>query len=250
MRAAEHRPASAVQKPHRDNVGQPIWFGIRRFYRIFRWVSLAGLLAVIVLILHASPPPRIETNPIATQRAEDKVQEFRSCARQGIEGTLSMDQPELNGWLNQNLALKRPDRERLSVPSTPESAVSLINSAMTAKTSDEQALEQAKSTVRDLKIELLEDHLCVYATFDLHGVDLLLELEGRISARDGYLRLEPTRGKLGSLPLMAGTLQSVTAQLFDKPENKEKFRLPPHIQDVRIEGGQLIIASSGLSREY
>jgi hypothetical protein len=35
----------------------------------------------------------------------------------------------------------------------------------------------------------------------------------------------------------------VANRLFDSPENREKFRLPPHIQDMRIEHGQLIVTS-------
>jgi hypothetical protein len=85
--------------------------------------------------------------------------------------------------------------------------------------------------------------LRIYAVFDFHGVDLSLELEGPLVVRDGYIKLEPTGGKLGSLPLMAGTLQSVTDRLFDSPENKEKFRLPPQIQDIRVEHGQLVVLS-------
>jgi len=37
----------------------------------------------------------------------------------------------------------------------------------------------------------------------------------------------------------AGAAQRV----LDSPENKEKFRLPPYIRDMRIERGRLIISS-------
>jgi hypothetical protein len=75
----------------------------------------------------------------------------------------------------------------------------------------------------------------------MHGMDLSLELDGRIEVQDGYVRLQPTGGKLGSLPLKAAMLQSVVDRLFDSPENKEKFRLPPHIEEMSIENGKLIV---------
>jgi hypothetical protein len=74
-------------------------------------------------------------------------------------------------------------------------------------------------------------------------MDLSLELEGKPVIRDGYIMLESSGGKLGSLPMMAGTLKSATDRLFNSPQNREKFKLPPDIQDVRIEQGQLIIIS-------
>jgi hypothetical protein len=31
-------------------------------------------------------------------------------------------------------------------------------------------------------------------------------------------------------------------RLFDSPENKEKFRLPPHIRDLRVENGEIVVS--------
>jgi len=79
--------------------------------------------------------------------------------------------------------------------------------------------------------------------FDFHGKDLSLQLEGKLVMQGGYLRLIPTGGKLGSLPLPQATLESAAQRLFDAPENREKFRLPPHIRDIRVERGELIVSS-------
>lgn len=224
--------------------GQSVGDLLFRFYRIFRWLTLAGLIVVIVLILHPSQPPNVVSTPQAAQRAEAKVQEFASFEQTGRERTLEMDEMELNGWLGTNLALKRTDKKATASPfPAKESAISLAKKAMALHAPDNPTLEQAQSSVRDIKIELREDTLLAYVVFDRFGMDLSLELEGRLLARDGYLCLEPLSGKLGSLPLMAGTLQTATHRLFDSPENKEKFRLPPNIQDMRIEGGRLIISS-------
>jgi hypothetical protein len=57
----------------------------------------------------------------------------------------------------------------------------------------------------------------------------------------GYLRFEPTSGKLGSLPLPQSTLESSVMRLFDAPENREKMRVPLEIRDIRIENGEVVV---------
>ncbi len=218
---------------------------LRRFYRIFRWVVLASLILIIILILRPSPPPQIASDPGALHRAETKLQEFQKSVQQGQAGILTMDEPELNAWLGANLALKRPRSAGATWPAQAgEDAISLAKKALAGPQTDPNAaVESTRSSVRDVRIELLEDSLRVYVVFDLHGRDLSLELEGRLVVRDGYLRLQPTGGRLGSLPLFAGMLESATYRLFDSPENKEKFHLSPQIRDMRIEHGELVVSS-------
>lgn len=215
---------------------------IRRIYRIFRWCALAMAILVIALILHASPPPEIITSAKATQRAAAKVREFQVSMQKGREETLEMNQSELNGWLGANLAIGSPDQAPKESPvKSLDSAVSLAKKVTALKAGELPTVEQVQSSVRDVRIELLEDSLRAYTAFELYGMTLSLVLEGPIKVEDGYLRLIPTSGKLGSLPLLAGTLQSAAKRLFDTPDNKEKFRLPPEIRDVRVEHNLLVI---------
>jgi hypothetical protein len=234
----ESLPPKATPNPVQPAIGR-----FRRFYRIFRWVCLAGTILVLFLILRPSSPPRIEASPEAVQSAETKIAEFQSSLEQGSGQRLEMDEPELNGWLRNNLALKKPAGSRATIPQNTESLIELAKVATGGQAVNNADLEQAQTSVRDVRIELLEDRLLIYALFDFHGMDLSLEIEGQPVVRDGYLRLEPSGGKLGSLPLMAATLQSATARIFDSPENKEKFKLPPSVQDIRVEQGHLIVLS-------
>lgn len=214
---------------------------LRRSYRVFRWISLASLILVIVLIVRPSPPPQVVMEPDGAARADEKVQEFQSAAQQGRRESLELDESELNGWLSTNLALKGTH------PAVPAQAItrqeSVTSLAKKALAPNAESIEQVQSSVREVKVALGEDSLLAYTLFDLHGVDLSLELEGRILVRDGFLCFEPISGKLGSLPLLAGTLRKTADRLFDSPENKEKFRLPPQIRDVHIEHGRLIVSS-------
>jgi hypothetical protein len=214
---------------------------LRGFYRIFRWISLIGIIAVIALILRNSPPPEVAYTPETIIRAEAKVQAFQASVQQGVISTLELDESELAGWLDSNLEYKKSDTA--SPPQTAEDMISLTKRALNATAQEDPESEQVNSSVRDVKIELLEDSLQAHMIFNLHGMDLSLDLAGRLVVRDGYLLLEPTGGKLGSLPLTAGTLRNATERLFESPKNKEKFRLPPHIHDVRIERGRLLVSS-------
>jgi hypothetical protein len=213
-----------------------------RFYRIFRWLCLAGLILALFLILHNSPPPPIDIAPDAAEKADIKMQEFLSSAGKGRSTKLRINEAELNGWLETHLDFHRPQPEA-SRPRNLESAISLAKKAAAPQELSDTELAQMRSSVRDVKIELEEDSLTLYAMFDLHGMDQSLELEGRPLVQDGYLRLVPTAGKLGSLPLPATTLQILAGRIFDSPQNKEKFKLPTYIQDVRVAGGKLILTS-------
>ena len=57
----------------------------------------------------------------------------------------------------------------------------------------------------------------------------------------GYLHFDPLSGKLGLLPLPQSALDNAVRRMLESPENKEKFRLPPGINDIRIEGGELFV---------
>jgi len=87
-------------------------------------------------------------------------------------------------------------------------------------------MEEIQSSVRDVRIQLKKISLLAYVAFNLYGKEMSLELEGRLAVRDGFLQFIPTAGKLGSLPLPGGTLQTAAQQLFDSPERlKAECRL-------------------------
>jgi hypothetical protein len=216
----------------------------RKCYLVARWAIPAVLFMAVGLALHASPPPDIKISAHDTQQANTKVRQFEASARSGLADTLVMDQSELNGWLGVNLGIRREDSEEKIAPTKSlEGAVDLAKKVTAAKAGELPTQEEVQSSVRAVKIELYDDTLLVYTEFELFGMKLSLVLEGKLVVREGYLRLVPTRGKLGSLPLVAGTLHSATARLFDSPEHKGKFRLSPYIHDIRIESGQLVVTT-------
>jgi hypothetical protein len=206
------------------------WEGFKKFYRVFRWVVLIGLAVVLLLVMKQAAPPEVMSDPQAASRVELKMYEAQQALDAGEAHTLELDEAELNTFLQSNLALDGRAAEVAAAAGAAETG---------RDPASETSIAEVKSTVRDVRINLVDDQVRAYVLFDFHGKDLSLILEGRLRVVDGYLRLEPTSGTLGSLPIPQATLDNAVARLFDSPENREKFRVPPHISDIRVEGGQL-----------
>ena len=199
----------------------------RSFYRIFRWVAVGSSILVLVLMLRNSPPPDVQIGPDAQKRAEAKVQLLQAASKEGRPYTLHLDEGELNSWLRPNLSLARGEPTQTARERGQDDV--------------EPSIERVRSTVRDVKIQLLDDRVRGYVLFDLLGKDQSLVLEGRLVVENGYLRLQPESGTLGTLPLPQSSLKGAVARLFDRPENRETFHVPPGIRDIRVEHGELIV---------
>ncbi len=180
----------------------------RRFYRVFRWVALAGSVIVVILILRQAPPPPVDVDPDAGLLLQSKMRELANSIGAGRSATLRLAEAEVNSWLGENLDL------------SPAS----------------------DSTLQDLQVDLTGDRLQLYLVFGLYGQNLSLILEGRPQVQEGYLLLEVTAGQLGSLPIPQMALDRAVQGLFESPQNRENFRLPPEIEDIQVENSQLAIS--------
>jgi hypothetical protein len=196
-------------------------------FRILRWSTYLVALITLLLLLHTAPPPAVEASPQAAARAEQKVLAVEQAASQGQQATLTLDETELNSYLATHLdwgdssANAAPPADNSGAPSAKD-------------------VEQVRSTVRDVKVQMTDDLVKAYVVFDLHGKDMSLQLAGRLGSADGYLKFEPVSGRIGSLPIPQSSLQSAVQRLMASPENREKLRLPPEMSGLRIENGELI----------
>jgi hypothetical protein len=211
---------------------------LRLIFRIVRWISYIGAAITLLMVFHATPLPVVATSPQATARMEQKVEAVEQAVASGQSATLRLDQIELNSYLASHLAIS-PAAAATPPSATPAPADP--NSALQAPsaTSTEQ-VEQVRSSVRDVRVELIEDRVRAYVVFDFHGKDMTLQLEGRLAAANGYLRFEPISGQLGSLPIPQSTLQTAVEKMMDSAENREKLKLPAQISGLRIENGELL----------
>ncbi len=234
---------------------------IKQIYRVFSWISLAGLVIVIALVLRKSPPPDVPYDPAAAKRVEQKFAAAGQAKAAGQPAQVQMDRTELNSYLAQNLQLEgssqtppasnsapssTPAEPTVNIPGTPATSAPGANppndAAAVLASSDPQSIEQVQSSVKDVKVDMDGDLVKAYVVFDFHGKDLSLELDGHLGTQDGYVKFEPVAGKLGSLPLPQSTLDSAVAKMMASPENRDKLKLPDDISDVQIVNGKAVLS--------
>jgi hypothetical protein len=225
-------PVAAPEKP----VSAWVWA-----FRCLRWSTYLTALITVILILHKTPPPQVQSSPQAAARAEEKLEQVEQSVSQGQKATLRLDESELNSYLATHLALAQ-NAPSAPVPSAPPSSAPATAPQSTEGPGAPSAadVEQIRSSVRDVKIQMEGDHVKAYVVFDVHGKDMTLELVGRLGASDGYLKFEPISGQIGSLPIPQSTLESAVQRLMESPENRDKLKLPADIADMHIENGELV----------
>ena len=230
----------------------------RMIFRVIRWATYISAAITLAMVLHKAPPPAIETSAQAAARVEQKFEQVQQAVSAGQPAEMRMDQTELNSYLLSHLDIAAnpdsPQAQAAAQPATPGTvrAASQANAAPAASGSGNgldmpvpagssaEQIEQVRSQVKDVKVELVEDRVRAYVVFDMHGKDVTLQLEGKLNAENGYLNFEPVSGQIGSLPLPPAALQSAMRHILENPENREKFKLPADMSDLKIVNGEVV----------
>ena len=217
----------------------------RWVFRIVRWSMYVAAAISLIMVFHAVPPPVIVTSPQAAARVDQKVEAFEQAVSSGQPATLRLDQTELNSYLSSHLDIS-PNSQANAAPNTtpttagvpaPDNATSGIPTP-TGTTAEQ--VEQVRSSVKDVKVELIDDRVRAYVVFDFHGKDMTLQLEGKLGASNGYLRFEPISGQIGSFPIPQSTLETAVQKMMDSSENREKLKLPAEMSGLKIENGEVV----------
>lgn len=219
----------------------------RTVYQILGWLNLAGILLILVLILHKGAPPPVAVDPAAAVRVDQKLAAADQAKAAGQPAqSVTLDSTELNSYLARNLqtggsasaaaptATGAGSAGAPASPPTAESAPDLNSQTAT--------LEQVQSSVKDVKVDMDGDLVKAYVIFDFHGKDMSLELDGHLGSQNGYLKFDPVAGKIGDMPLPQSVLQSAVDKLMASPENREKLRLPADVNDIQIANGQAVVS--------
>jgi hypothetical protein len=216
----------------------------RWIFRVVRWTTYAGAALTFVLLFHKAPPPVVETSPQAAARVEQKFEQVEQAVASGQPATMRMDQTELNSYLASHLDIASnpaaPAPSANPNPSSAGAADKAIAGMPTPTGTTAEQVEQVRSAVKDVKVELIDDRVRAYVVFDFHGKDLSLQLEGKLGAADGYLRFEPVAGQIGSLPIPQSTLETAVRKMMESPENREKLKLPAEMSGLKIENGEVV----------
>lgn len=226
-------PTSAVETPwvnSTETSTQPANPGLfSRVFRVLPWISLTVTVGILLLILRQAPPLKIQTDPDAADRVAEKMTQLQTAVQTSQPHALTLNEAELNQWMRDNLAIASSHHAQQAGIPIP--------------TGNNPNIQVVQSALKDVRMNLMGNQLRAYALFVLYGKEISLQLDGTITTTGGYIRLQPTAGKLGSLPIPSSTLDSVVHQLFDSPANRDKFQLPPQIESVRVENNSLIIST-------
>jgi len=207
-------------------------------FRIVRWSVYGCALIVLILMLHKTAPPPVTTSPQAAARVEQKFQDVQQAVSQGQPATLRMNETELNSYLASHLDLE--GSKSAAVPASPASGDPSTDATPNLNQPTADDVEQMRSNVKDVKVQLLDDRVRAYVVFNVHGKDMTLQLEGKLGAEDGFLHFEPVSGQIGALPIPQATLEAAVRKLMESPENREKLKLPSDISDLKIENGEVV----------
>jgi hypothetical protein len=209
-------------------------------FRFLRWSTYLAALITLILLLHKNSPPSVQSSPQAAASAEQKLQQVEESVSQGQKATLRLDEGELNSYLQSHLNLAKDDSasSASSSTSTPAPDASQVNESPGAPSDAD--IDQARSSVRDVKVQMEGDQVHAYVVFNVHGKDMTLDLVGKLGAQDGYLKFIPVSGQIGALPIPQSTLETAVQHLMDSPENREKLKLPSDVSEMKIENGQLV----------
>ena len=180
-------------------------------FRILPWLSLFLTFGVLVTILRPSPPLEIHTDPQAGERLAEKMAQLEMAIATGRSHSLTLNEAELNYWVGENVAMA-------------------------------SAAQETSSVLKDVRLNLMSSQVRAYALFLLYGKEISLRLDGTVETRDGFLRFNPTAGQVGSLPLPSMALSVVVKKLFESPQHRAMFQLPPQIESISIEQSALVIA--------
>jgi hypothetical protein len=207
-------------------------------FRIFRWATYFASVVTLLLLFHKADPPSVEAaSPATAARVDQKFADVAQSLNTGQAATVRLDETEVNSYLASHLNL-----EGASTLGTGNQTQSPTNSESKANDlPSQQDIDRARSSVRDVKIQLVEDRVKTYILFDVHGKDMTLELEGRLATSGGNIQFKPITGRIGSLPIPQSALQSAVQRMMDSPVNRETLRLPSNISDLHVANGEVVV---------
>jgi hypothetical protein len=212
-------------------------------FRVFRWATYITSALTLILLLHKTAPPPVDAaSPEAAARVEQKFAQVAQSLNSGQAATVHLDEPEVNSYLASHLNVEGSSVAPATTPQgNPTNAPNIPSTGSPADSPTQEDIESARSSVRDVKIQLIEDRVKAYILFDMHGKDMTLQLEGRLASSGGYIRFVPLSGEIGSLPIPQSALESAVQRMMDSPVNRETLRLPPNISDLRVENGEIVV---------
>lgn len=198
----------------------------RSAWKVCRWVVLAALIVVIVLLVKKPQPVAASMTQIERreklQDFDSKLEDLAASRQRGDIAEAQFTAAEINAMFQERTAAQPPARE---LPSRNETIV---------------ASEQPPE-IRTAQVSFQDDQVTGQFVTDLYGKDVYVTVSGKLGVTRGYVTFDPTAFKIGDMPVPVSLVNSRLQSKLREPENHEKLKLPDYVSDLRVEQGQLVM---------
>ena len=235
---------------------------MKRAYGVFRWAMLLAAVVTVVAALHrpsSYTPPRIDpvTQSKHAQDFADKLQQLENAKQRGETGQVNITSDEITSAITQ--ALMEQTGQSLPTVQNPTGGASQPNGSTTAPTtvqtsssgnaSGAAADPSAAIAPGDVNVGQIKEPLITFEgdevkgrfLTNVHGKDVYITISGHLGSKDGYVTFDPTGFQVGDLPVPVSLVNPALQQKLADPANRDKFKLPDFISDMRVENGQLVM---------
>jgi len=209
-----------------------------KIYRIFRWVVVIALIAVIAMMLKRPAPAPLAAATVTEKSTEfnAKLEGLTAAKEHGTEGEASFTSEEVNSFIADSTV--RAAREAADPNPHPTVGYTVPGSPLEGPPLSDDEIQAALDKTQ---IAFEGDEVVAQTVVQRYGRDIYVTVRGRLGARDGYLAFTPTGFKIGALSVPVSLVNDRLQEKLAEPENHEKMKLPTFIADLRVENGELKI---------
>jgi len=189
----------------------------RRVIRVSLFIlgAAIGLVILGIALMFSNPaPPRVLAGmPGDVERLQSGFNQAAKRQENAAPYTVDIDEGELNSYIRSQLAARSGAQS-----------------------------DAAGTVLTDLEIKLDGDLAALYITLAVQGKKMSLMIEGRLHSSGGYAQFDPTRARVGALPIPTGTLRSaIEQQLRDSPQLQQTMRLPSNITGLTVKDSKIVL---------
>jgi hypothetical protein len=209
-----------------------------------------------------APAPAVAAEKVSAnaEQFNAKLEELRSATEHGESGKeVGFTSDEVNSFIadaSARAAQPQPQPQAEPMPAEGVQAAAPVTAdAPSQSASEEQgqaaqasgapldaaAIAQVRAAIRQSQLAFEGNEVVAQAVVQRYGQDIVVTVRGTLGVRGGYLEFNPTGFKIGSLAVPVSMVEERLKAKLAEPENREKFKLPDFISDLRVENGQLKI---------
>ena len=184
----------------------------RSLWKILRWVVLAALVLVVLLMISTPAPVALPMQSAdVARKASDfqaKVEHLAQAHQSGEQAEVRFDSDEVNA------AMLQAGGQATSGEAPPSQSTEIL---------------------------FRDDTVHGQFPTEVLGKSIIETVTGRLTNKDGNVEFAPTEFKIGNMPIPVSMVESTLQRKLAEPENREKLKLPAFVSDVRVEHGQLVV---------